>query len=351
MKNKVYLAAGGTGGHINAALSMGEYFKDKYEIKYFSGTRYLDYKLFKNKNVVHLDSKPLRTKNPFVLILNMTKNLFIFTKLIVSFVVNRPKFVVGAGGYVCGPTLMSAWILGVPVFIIEQNAVMGLTNKILSKFAKKIFVNFKETKGLEGSLKVIDTGNPINNNIKFKKQKIEKETMKLLIFGGSLGAEQINEAVTILLKKLPEFKLKIKHQVGKNKKTNISNTTKNIEYEQLEYIDDMEQAYDWSNIILARAGASTVSELRVVKKPTILIPYPAATDNHQYHNAILLKKESTFSVDVLNQKLEKDDLAKEIWKSLESIYLNKLIESDCEDIKTKNPNEIILKEIENVWNK
>jgi len=351
MKEKVYLAAGGTGGHINAALSMGEYFEDKYEIKYFTGTRYLDYKLFENTNVLHLDSKPLRTKNPVKLIINISKNLLIFSKLIGTFLASRPKFVVGAGGYVCGPTLMSAWILGIPVFIIEQNAVMGLTNKLLSKFAKKIFVNFKDTKGLEGSCKVIESGNPINSKIKFNIQQIDQETIKILVFGGSLGAEQINESVLLLLKKYPNFKINIKHQVGKNKIINNIITTQNIAYEQLEYIDDMEKAYKWSNIIIARAGASTISELRVIKKPSLLIPYPAATDNHQYHNAVLLKEESDFFVEVIDHKLIRENLTEKIWKSIEYIYSKNLIKENYNKAVIKNPNEIILKEIENVWNK
>lgn len=351
MKEKVYLAAGGTGGHINAALSMGEYFQNKYDITYFSGTRYLDYKLFKGTNVVHLDSKPLRTKNPFRLIVNIAKNSIIFIRLLARFVVSKPKFIIGAGGYVCGPTLLAAWMIGVPIFIVEQNAVMGVTNKILSKFAKKIFVNFKNTKGLEGSSKVIESGNPISNKIKFTEQKVEENTLKVLIFGGSLGALQINEAIKILVKNNLDFKLKIKHQVGKDKISKVENISANIEYEQVEYIDDMENAYEWSNVIVARAGASTISELRVVQKPTLLIPYPAATDNHQYHNAKLLKSESKFAVEIINHKLPKEELASSILDSLQAIFHENKIKIKIEKNESEIPNKIILKEIENVWNK
>jgi UDP-N-acetylglucosamine--N-acetylmuramyl-(pentapeptide) pyrophosphoryl-undecaprenol N-acetylglucosamine transferase len=267
------------------------------------------------------------------------------------FIIDRPKFVIGAGGYVCGPTLMSAWILGVPVFIIEQNAVMGLTNKLLSKIAKRIFVNFKETKGLENTKKVIKSGNPINNKIEFSPQEVEEGVLKILIFGGSLGAEQINEGIISLISKNPNFKLKIKHQVGKDKILENIIKSENVEYEQVEYIENMEFAYKWCNVIIARAGASTISELRVVKKPCLLIPYPLATDNHQYYNATLLKEESEFYVDVIDQTLYKEALADKILKQIKFINENNLINKKINDLPRDNPNEIILKEIENVWNK
>lgn len=351
MKDRVYLAAGGTGGHINAALSMGEFFSSKYEITYFSGTRYLDYKLFKDKNVIHLDSKPLRTKNPLRLFINISKNILIFSKLFFKFLVNRPRFVVGAGGYVCGPTLLAAWMIGVPIFIVEQNAVMGVTNKLLSKISKKIFVNFKETKGLENKTNVIESGNPISSKIKFFDQDIEENTIKILVFGGSLGALQINDAIELLLKKTPSKKIIIKHQVGKDKVKKIELINDNIEYEQLEYIDDMENAYKWANLIIARAGASTISELRVVRKPTILIPYPAATDNHQFYNAQLLQQESDFPIEIIDHKLYKEDLADKVWDAINSIIIEKKIEKNYPGHEAEKTNSIILKEIENVWNK
>jgi len=338
MKETIYLVAGGTGGHINAALSLGEFFKNEYEVKYISGTRYLDLKLFKNTNVLHLDSKPLRTKNPFTLIVNILKNLVIFVRLIFKYIAKRPKFLIGAGGYICGPTLLAAWMLGIPVFIIEQNAIAGVTNKILAKFSKKIFTNFIETKGLP-SYKTIVSGNPIRSQIKFTLIKEKKNEINILVFGGSLGAKQINEVIKKVLQKNFSKKVSIYHQVGKDL-VDLS-VKSNINYTQVEYIEDMQKAYENCDLIIARAGASTISELREVKKTSILIPFPFATDNHQYFNAINLKKENKFPVKVFDFKLDTDTLADMVYKEIEEFKVT-LIEDENAPI---GANEIIGKEI------
>ncbi len=312
---KVYIAAGGTGGHINAALSVGEEFSSDFDVHYVSGLRYLDIKLFANVDVTHIKSQPLRTKNPIKLSLNLLKNFYSFFQLYWKFLTNRPKAVIGAGGYVCGPTLMAAKLLLIPIFIIEQNAVMGLTNRLLAKVANLIFLNFKNTKGLVATDKKIRVvGNPIRREIQFPKA-LESNTLNILIFGGSLGAAQINEVIFQIIERGFEFPVKIVHQVGKDGLKNIQ-VPEGIAYEQLEYIDDMQQAYANSHIIIARSGASTVSELRVVKRPTIIIPFPHATDNHQYYNALNLKEENLFPVEILDYNKSVDELSQEVYDAL-----------------------------------
>lgn len=346
MKSLVYLVAGGTGGHINAALSVGEILDSSYEVKYVSGTRYLDYKLFADKNAYHLDSKPVRTKNPITLLKNLTLNLLVFFTFFTKLIGNRPKFLVGAGGYICGPTLLAAYLLGIPVYIIEQNAIMGVTNKILSKIAKRIFVNFKDTKGLENNRKVIVSGNPVRSKIQYTKQELNEEKINILVFGGSLGATQVNEAILELMKLNPSKPISIHHQVGKGNIVNDVENDKNYSYEQVEYIEDMDKAYEWSNIIISRAGASSVSELKIVGKPCLLIPYPAATDNHQFFNAVNLKKEVSFYVEVLDQNLKGIDLAKVIKAHLEVLLENpEMLKSKTVDIEKSAAN-IIKDEIE-----
>lgn len=316
---KIYCVAGGTGGHINAALAMGEAFKDQFNVHYLSGTRYLDLQLFKGQQVNHLASRPLRTKNPLKLMLNLFLNGLVFLKIFLMYLFNRPAFVLGAGGYICGPTLMAAKLQFIPVFVIEQNAVAGVTNKILSKFANLIFTNFKQTKGIVNSSKVIPAGNPIRSSIQ-QCDNLLGGKLKILIFGGSLGAEQINGSIKLLLNKGELKGYEITHQVGKG---HLDESLNHIEgYKQLEYIEDMQAEYAKCNVIISRAGASTVSELRVVKKPAIIIPFPKATDNHQYHNALELKEENGFFVDVLDHSLIGENLAKEVLKSLNNIQEN-----------------------------
>lgn len=306
-KSVIFLCAGGTGGHINAALALGEKFSSKgFQIIYLSGKRPLDYKLFKGTNTLHIDASPLRFKNPFKLLWGMFKNFKTFYQILFLVYQIKPKAIVGAGGYVCGPTLLAGFLLKKPVYIIEQNSVMGLTNKILGYIAKKIFVHFKQTKGLRKNFenKTIVSGNPIRakiNDGNFK-QRILTNELNLFIFGGSLGAQEINQLVDKLLDCNFAFKLNIRHQTGLEHEVKKSNFGTGIHYQQLKYIDDMKSEYEWCDLMITRAGASTISELRVVQKPVVLIPYPHATDNHQVYNAQFLQQEVKFKTYVHSGK-------------------------------------------------
>lgn len=305
------LVAGGTGGHINAALAVGEGLKDQgYEILYLTGKRPLDYKLFKGQNVRHLDSKPLRTNNPFTLIKNIIQNFISFLAIFVLYLTKRPKVIVGAGGYVCGPTLLAGFMQFIPVYIIEQNAVMGLTNRILGWISTKIFVHFTKTKGLSENLKqkVIVVGNPTRKAIQPVPTKAFDGELKVLVFGGSLGATQINKVIFDILKNSPVSKLSIHHQLGSGQKAPEIPTT--VNYVPMEYIDNIQKEYEWCDVIIARSGASTVSELAIIKKPVLIFPYPQATDNHQFYNAQIFKEESDFTVEVLDPKLSHDESVK-----------------------------------------
>ena len=301
------LVAGGTGGHINAALAVGEALKDQgYEILYLTGKRPLDYKLFKGQNVRHLNSKPLRTNNPFILIKNIILNFIGFVSIFFLYVTKRPKFIVGAGGYVCGPTLLAGFLQGIPVFIIEQNAVMGLTNKILGWISARIFVHFTKTKGLYSVLakKVRVVGNPTRKSIQPVPNKKIDTNLKVLVFGGSLGATQINKVIFDILKKPSVQNMSIHHQLGSGQK--VPEISSVVEYQPMEYIDNIQAEYQWCDVIIARAGASTVSELAIIKKPVLIFPYPQATDNHQLYNALIFKEESDFTVEVLDPKSPHD---------------------------------------------
>jgi len=305
---KIIIAAGGTGGHINAALSLKEVFKNDYEVEFISGQRHLDYQLFKDHKVRHLGGRPLRSNNPFTLLKNLLRNIIVFIYLFYLYLIQRPKFVIGTGGYICGPALLVAKILFLKVFIVEQNAAAGLTNRILAKFSDLVFVSFKNTKGIEFSSKVILSGNPIRSSIRFKNTNIG-EKINILIFGGSLGAKQLNEAAQRLTDN-PKFS--ITHQVGKNNITDFQSNN----YKQVEYIDDMQEAYNWSNIIISRSGASSISELEIVRRPSILVPYQYATDDHQTLNAKSLKEKELFYVEIINPKASDQKIADHIYKAI-----------------------------------
>jgi UDP-N-acetylglucosamine--N-acetylmuramyl-(pentapeptide) pyrophosphoryl-undecaprenol N-acetylglucosamine transferase len=297
------LVAGGTGGHINAALALGTSLEKKgYQILYLTGKRPLDYKLFKGMNTRHLDSKPLRTNNPVTLVKNIVLNFISFVSIFFIYITKRPEFIVGAGGYVCGPTLLAGFLQNIPVFIIEQNAVMGLTNKILGWISARIFVHFSKTKGLSQILvkKVRVVGNPTRNEIQPVPHKKIEGNLKVLVFGGSLGATQINKIIYDILNDSPLANLSIHHQIGSGQ-TAPSNKG-SVDYLSMEYIENIQKEYEWCDVIIARAGASTVSELAIIKKPVLIFPYPQATDNHQFYNAEILKEESDFTVEIIESK-------------------------------------------------
>lgn len=306
MKKKVYLVSGGTGGHINAAIAIGEKLeKEGLEVEYLTGKRELDYKLLGAFKTEHLDAKPLRTNNPLQLVKNILNNLKSFWFILKKFQETKPLFVIGAGGYVCGPTLLAAYLLGIKVYIIEQNAVMGLTNRMLSFFSSKIFVHFEKTLGLKKRYlnKVRVVGNPTRSAIVPVPLKDLEGKLNVLVFGGSLGAKQINDVIFSLIKEPPFAELAIHHQTGSDK---IEIKT-SVEYVNDRYIDHMQQEYEWCDVIISRAGASTISELAIIKKPVLLFPYPLATDNHQYHNAKIFQESSDFSVVVLDPKVTHDE--------------------------------------------
>jgi UDP-N-acetylglucosamine--N-acetylmuramyl-(pentapeptide) pyrophosphoryl-undecaprenol N-acetylglucosamine transferase len=295
------VVAGGTGGHINAALAIGESLVEEgHEVLFLTGKRPLDYKLFAGRNVRHLNSRPLRTKNPVELAKNLLQNLLSFLSIFLLYLRKRPRFVIGAGGYVCGPTLLAGYLQLIPVYIIEQNAVMGLTNRILGWISTKIFVHFSQTKGLSASLqpKVRVVGNPTRKSIRPVPEKQVGPVLNVLVFGGSLGATQINDIIFDILRDPGSLKLSIHHQLGGGQ--SAPDIVTSVGYLPMAYIEDMQAEYEWCDVIIARAGASTVSELAIIRKPVLILPYPKATDNHQYFNAIILRQDSDFSVEVLD---------------------------------------------------
>lgn len=305
------LVAGGTGGHINAALAIGEALSSEgWSVQYLTGKRTLDYKLFKGQNVKHLASKPLRTNNPVQLVSNVALNFLSFISILFEFMKKRPKVIVGAGGYVCGPTLLAGFLLFIPVFIIEQNAVMGLTNRILGWISTRIFVHFTKTKGLSSHLakKVRVVGNPTRKSIQPVPPKSFDGELRVLVFGGSLGAQQINKVIWDVLKNPSVEKITIHHQLGGDVKAPELETK--VNYVPMNYIDNMQKEYEWCDVIISRSGASTVSELAIIKKPVLIFPYPAATDNHQVFNAQIFQEESDFTVEILDPKLGHDESVK-----------------------------------------
>jgi UDP-N-acetylglucosamine--N-acetylmuramyl-(pentapeptide) pyrophosphoryl-undecaprenol N-acetylglucosamine transferase len=304
------IVAGGTGGHINAALALGErLLQQGHQVHYLTGMRPLDHKLFLGTPVTHLESWPLRNKNPARLLLALIKNTLVFIKILFRFIGERPRFIVGCGGYVCGPTLVAGKMLGVPVFILEQNAVLGLTNRLLAKPSDLIFTHFNRTRGVGASLqkKIRVVGNPTRQSISYSPPRQSTSSIRILVFGGSLGAQQLNDMTRAWVTTAKSSPIEVIHQTGPGEQPRVS-LGANVSYYALPYLDKIQEQYAWCDMVVARAGASTISELRIVQRPAFLVPFPGATDNHQYWNATLLKEENRFPVEVVDPMISPSDL-------------------------------------------
>jgi UDP-N-acetylglucosamine--N-acetylmuramyl-(pentapeptide) pyrophosphoryl-undecaprenol N-acetylglucosamine transferase len=237
------------------------------------------------------------------MIKSILMNILVLISIMRKFQSRRPEFVIGAGGYVCGPTLLAAKLLGIPVFIIEQNAVLGLTNRLLSYVANLVFLHFQQTQGLSSVLqkKARVVGNPIRQSIKYCPPSPISLPLKVLIFGGSLGATQINRMIDEWMKTAKD--VLVVHQTGSDE-----DNCSEFPHKKYKYLDNIQEYYNWCDVIVCRAGASTVAELRVVGKPAFLIPYPQATDNHQQWNAKNFQAEVSFDVDIVDSKISDSEL-------------------------------------------
>ena len=197
---------------------------------------------------------------------------------------------------------------------------MGLTNRFLSKISRIIFISFHSVKGLAHGKKVRNYGNPLRKEFfssKFNQDRnvLHDACFRLLIFGGSLGSQEINRLLVDFLGNYNlEIKISVLHQTGRNK-VDIHKIPEKIDYKQKEYLGNIAQEYQKSDFIICRGGASTISELRMVKRPTLIIPIRFHRDQHQVHNAYALKKEVDFPVYVDSVK----ELAADKCRKLQSL--------------------------------
>lgn len=322
---RVIFAGGGTAGHINPALSVAEYMKsecDDFEALFIGTKRGLETKLvpaagyeIKYIDVCGFDRKHL-LKNISVLY-KLQKSKQDCKKIIKDF---QPDAVVATGGYVSGPVLMAAKKLGIPSIIHEQNVYPGLTVRGSEKYVDYVAVSFAQTvEYMKNKAKCVVTGNPIRPDI----LKAEKDSARaelglgqkplVLVFGGSLGAEKINNTMVGVIKKLSQtdaFTLifgtgdrnyqKVMARLGEEGIT-LSDSIKVVPY-----INNMSSVMAAADVVVARAGAITVSEICALSKPSVLIPSPNVVRNHQEQNARELEKQSAAVViteDVLSDEV------------------------------------------------
>lgn len=295
---KVLIAGGGTGGHVFPALAIAEELmeRDRNNDILFIGTEKGMEKKLVNKRGFELKfirSAPIMGKG----IWSKIKGAFIsFLGLFDSVaIINRfsPDVVVGVGGYVSGPVLISSFILRVPRVICEQNSIPGLTNRLLSHFVQKVFISFECSRKYFPDNKVILSGNPVQKKIAQEMRSASNypEELCILVLGGSQGARKLNEILPNVLKELKNSKIKVIHQTGEKDYQDVIKEYNRfgLNAEVHDFITDIEKFYKIADVVVARSGAGTVAEICALGIPSILIPFPYATHNHQYYNAKTLQ--------------------------------------------------------------
>ena len=297
MGANVLIMAGGTGGHVFPALACAREFQARgYSVHWLGTPRGIENELVPQAGfALHLiNVTGLRGKGRLSLLkapLMLIKALMQARKVIREL---KPVCVVGFGGYVTGPGGLAARLGNVPLVIHEQNAVAGTANRSLSSFAARICEAFPNT--FAASNKRRTTGNPVRVELFLEtpRQALAGRKARLLVLGGSLGAEPLNKLLPEALAQLPvDVRPEVFHQAGKqhDEVTAERYRTAGVEAQVAPFIKDMAQAYGWADLVVCRAGALTISELAAAGLPSLLVPLPYAIDDHQSRNADYLAHE------------------------------------------------------------
>ncbi len=297
MPHTILIMAGGTGGHVFPALAVADYMKlSGWRVVWLGTKGGMEEMLVPQKghDIEIIDFSGLRGKNFMVWLTLPLRLLLAFWQSAKVLFQIRPDVVLGMGGYPSFPGGMMASLLNKPLLIHEQNSIPGLANKILAKFADKVLLGFPGA--IRNKKKVIFSGNPVRKeicqlDIPDKRYTGRSGKLKLLIIGGSLGAQALNTVVPQTLKLIPDhMRPLVIHQAGRK---HLETLKKNyveagVEGELVVFIEDMAVHYANCDLVICRAGALTIAELTAAGTASILVPFPYAVDDHQTSNAKFL---------------------------------------------------------------
>lgn len=299
---KYLISGGGTGGHIFPAVSIANELRRQdpnCEILFVGaeGRMEMERVPAAGYNIVGLKVEGLDRKNIFrnvKVVWNLLRSMAKVRGIIKEF---KPDVAVGVGGYASGAALKVAQQMGIPVVLQEQNSFAGVTNKMLAKGAEKICVAYTGMERFFPAEKIILTGNPVRQNllVKIDKQEayeyfgLNPDKPTLMVMGGSLGARTINQAMIAGLERLKASGIQVIWQTGKLYyemiKSDLSDRSDLSDIKILDFLSRMDYAYAVADLVVSRAGASSISELSLLGKPSILVPSPNVAEDHQTHNA------------------------------------------------------------------
>lgn len=338
-KIKILLSGGGTGGHIFPAIAIADEIRKRFPDAEFlfigaNGKMEMEKVPQAGYKIEGIDIAGINRGNllsnlglPFKILKSLSRS----KKIIKNF---APDFAVGTGGFASGPALYEASKLGIPIFIQEQNAHAGVTNKILSKKAKAVFTAYPEVEGFPAE-KIRFLGNPIRSAIVSgmqdtaqakEKMGLDKDKLTILSVGGSLGSRTLNNAWKENLENLQEKDYQLIWQTGKLDYDELSsNLQLSASIHLKEFIRDMETAYSAADVIVSRAGAIAISELAVAQKPVLLVPFPFAAEDHQTKNAMNLVEKNA-------ARMVKDsEMQEKFWNTLSEICENESLRKEMSD--------------------
>jgi UDP-N-acetylglucosamine--N-acetylmuramyl-(pentapeptide) pyrophosphoryl-undecaprenol N-acetylglucosamine transferase len=320
MKRPVLIMAGGTGGHVFPALALARLLRARsYDVVWLGTQRGLEARVVPQNNfpIEWLSVGGLRGKGimtllaaPFRLVHALIQALGVMRR-------HKPIVVVGLGGFVTGPGGVAAWLTRAPLVIHEQNAIAGFTNRRLAPLAREVLTAFPQS--FDAYTRARAIGNPVREEIFAVPPPVQRFAnrsgpIRLLVIGGSLGAMKLNATVPFAVARLAgAIDVEVRHQAGERW---IESATKNyadanVRAEVKPFIEDMAEAYGWADLVICRAGALTISELAAAGVGAILVPFPAAVDDHQTHNAQYLVQEGA-AILIHDREITADRLADEL---------------------------------------
>lgn len=340
---KLFIAAGGTGGHVFPGLSVADRFtamSDNNEVIFIGTKTGIENRVVpaSGYRLIHVEAKQFSGRNLLYKIATITGLIKGIHDCLSILKKENPHVILGMGGFASVPMVIAGFLHKIPIFLHEQNVQPGLANRILAKYAKTIFISFEETRHHLGRAKTVLTGNPIRKSLKEASVPEKGNYFGIFVFGGSRGARSINQAVVDLLNYLGDYrdKLFIYHQTGTDDYEGVSDIYKNsgIAHEVFPFTDNMAYYYRKADLIISRSGASTIFELAYFKKPAVLIPYPYSAGQHQWKNALHVERlggghiienqeasgERLFYV--IKRLMEEPELLKQMGENMGRIYID-----------------------------
>ncbi len=356
-EKSILIVTGGTGGHVFPGLVLAQAFQQSgYQVTWLGTEKGIEAKLVPQAEIPldFLQVTGLRGKGYASLVYapwRLLRALWQAHRVIKK---RRPDLVIGLGGFVSGPGGLAAFLHGIPLVLHEQNAVAGITNRFLAHFARLVFSSFPHA---FKSDKILVTGNPVRKAIldlpaPALRFQARTDPIRILILGGSQGAIRLNELLPEALQ-LVQVPLSIWHQTGEATflTTTQAYQASSLDYRVERFIDNMAEAYGWADLVICRAGATTIAELIAAGLGAILIPYPNATDDHQTANALylvqgeagILMPQASLTVALLVEKMNtmaQRDACLRLSLAARALYQGDAaaqIVENCEDILNEKP--------------